>query len=382
MINALDLKGPVYDPGGYAEVTRSLALAFHRLGVKVHLQRHPWDFVRTNLPENWQKALAEMMATPPGAGPFLQIGVPDDFRRDPLRFSIGLTMLETDRICADWVRKCNEMDEIWVPSTFNWHTFTASGVDPAKIKVMPLGVDAARFRPEAAPLPIPGKRGFTFLANFEWNLRKGYDLLLLAFAQEFDPREEVCLVLKTLQNGPSFDPNGSSIRYEIEQFLHHLGKKATAPIILIPQVLAVGQMPSLYTAADCYVLPTRGEGWNLTILEAMASALPVITTKWSAPLDYLTPANSFLIPSTGLEPVPAIDRWRDKIYAGSCWAKPSLPATRRLMRLVFTNPALARERGRRARADVLSRFTWEAAAARMLRRLEEIGCGPRQLENE
>ena len=34
----------------------------------------------------------------------------------------------------------------------------------------------------------------------------------------------------------------------------------------------------MYRTMDCFVLPTRGEGWGRPIVEAMAMALPVIGT--------------------------------------------------------------------------------------------------------
>ncbi len=35
-------------------------------------------------------------------------------------------------------------------------------------------------------------------------------------------------------------------------------------------------LPSVYRTMDCFVLPTRGEGWGRPIVEAMAMGLPVI----------------------------------------------------------------------------------------------------------
>jgi glycosyltransferase involved in cell wall biosynthesis len=37
-------------------------------------------------------------------------------------------------------------------------------------------------------------------------------------------------------------------------------------------------LASVYKAMDCFVLPTRGEGWGRPIAEAMSMALPVIGT--------------------------------------------------------------------------------------------------------
>lgn len=50
------------------------------------------------------------------------------------------------------------------------------------------------------------------------------------------------------------------------------------------------------------MLPSHGEGWGRPILEAMAMALPVVSTNWSGPTEYLTAANAYPLPVTAFEP--------------------------------------------------------------------------------
>jgi len=54
-------------------------------------------------------------------------------------------------------------------------------------------------------------------------------------------------------------------------------------------------MRDLLKTADCFVLPTRGEGWGLPIAEAMAMQLPVIVTNYSGPAAYITDENAYLL---------------------------------------------------------------------------------------
>ena len=110
-----------------------------------------------------------------------------------------LTMLETDRIPAAWVRQANQMDEVWVPSTFNVHTFQASGVRKP-IHVIPLGCDPAYFNPNIQG--FRDERFFTFLSVFEWGERKAPEILFQAFADEFAAHEDVLLICKIASNDP------------------------------------------------------------------------------------------------------------------------------------------------------------------------------------
>jgi hypothetical protein len=44
---------------------------------------------------------------------------------------------ETDRVPEEFARRCNAMDEVWVPSRWQVGTFVASGVNATKIRVVP-----------------------------------------------------------------------------------------------------------------------------------------------------------------------------------------------------------------------------------------------------
>jgi len=374
--------GPVYDASGYAEVHRSIALGLQRLGVRVRMQALPWGYARVNLDQRKIQALRQMLqAREVNRGPVLHIGIPPQFQRLDNRYCIGFTMLECDRINPFWVEKCSQMDEVWVPSTFNRETFTRSGVDPSKIVVMPLGVDTSVFRPEVPSLFIPGRKGFTFLSNFEWVPRKGGDILLRAYLQEFSAGEDLCLVLKVYHNGPGYDPDGREIMQEVARIVQEVGRREAPPVILLTRILAAAEMPSLYTASDCFVLPSRGEGWGLPLMESMACGRPVITTRWSGPLDFLREDNSFLVDVEGLEAIPPYGTPNDEVYGGAYWARPSVEHLRRLMRHAYHHREEVASKGLKALQDITRHFTWERAMRRVYDRLatiqrEHIPAGP------
>lgn len=284
---------------------------------------------------------------------------------------VGLTMFETDRVPTGWAGACESMDEIWVPSRFNLETFERGGVPAERIQVMPVGIEADRFAPgQARPLDIPGRRGFTFLSVFQWNLRKGWDVLLRAFTSAFRRDDDVCLVIRSVVTD-----GGPPLAVRIERFLreHRIAPSMAPAIVVLDRELSDDDMPRLYAAADAFVLPTRGEGWGLPFMEAMASGLPTIGTRWSAHLDFMNDENSFLIDVERLALVDPQHAIRNPFYAGQHrWAQPSVDHTAVLLREMYERPEEARRRGRRARHDIETFWPARRTSEWIARRTQQL----------
>lgn len=284
--------------------------------------------------------------------------------------SIGRTMFETDRIPEDWVYKCNQLSEIWTPSHFNRETFIASGVVAQKIRVIPSPLDFDFYRPqegrEAFRQTHRDLRSFVFLSIFDWNFRKGWDILVQAFAEEFHPKEDVSLLLKVSRLFKT-DPV-----VEILRCLQRLGRHVSdvANIQVISGFLSETEVRELYIGSDAFVLPTRGEGWGRPFMEAMAMGLPTIGTRWGGNTEFMDDQNSFLIDIDGLE---AVDEEMEYVfYRGHRWARPSVSATRRQMRHVYENYRDAKSRTESARQDLVRKYSSSRIAEQMHRRIQEL----------
>ncbi|HEX8769336.1 MAG TPA: glycosyltransferase, partial [Acidimicrobiales bacterium] len=272
------------------------------------------------------------------------------------RARVGWTMLEVTGLPREWVDGCNTMDEIWVPASFNVETFERSGVR-APIRVMPLGVDTDYFHPGIVGYR-PSSR-FTFLSVFEWGERKAPDLLLRAFASEFKESEDVLLLLSVFNRDPDVDVEAELAKLDLQG----------APIVpLINPNFEASQMGALYRSADCFVLPTRGEGWGMPVLEAMACGLPAIATNWSGPADFLDETVGYPLEVARLVKAEA----RCPYYEGFEWAEPDIEHLRHLMRRVFENPDEARGRGATAASTVRRSLTLAHAADNVKKRLIEL----------
>jgi glycosyltransferase involved in cell wall biosynthesis len=174
------------------------------------------------------------------------------------------TMMETAcTLHPDYKGKLNLFDEIWVPTNFAKDLFQSNGVHPP-IKVMPLGVDTDRYTPERKSFNFKQDlNGFVFLSVFKWGYRKGHDILLKAFMEEFSSSDDITLLLVSRAEAFNHDPNHivndfTGIRNGIDKSDEDLPH-----IALYDNEISEKDMPSIYGSADAFCLISRGEGWGL-----------------------------------------------------------------------------------------------------------------------
>lgn len=291
--------------------------------------------------------------------PQVVYGQGDVFKRNDGRYKIGFTMLETTGIPKEWADQCNLMDEVWVPSAFNVKTFQDSGVK-VPIYVIPLGIDPAYYNPQIVSYRHHNK--YTFLSVFEWGERKAPEILLKAFTQAFSQNDDVVLICKVFNNDGSV---------HVDEQIRQLNLPENGPeiIFLYNNKFPDNEMSTLYRSADCFVLPTRGEGWGMPILEAMACGLPTIATDWSSQQDFFNESNGYPIEVEKLIDAKA----KCPYYEGFQWAQPSLEHLVARLRYVYDHQEDARRKGRQASDYVLSDWTWEQAAKKIIVRLEQLG---------
>lgn len=350
-------------PTGYANSSRELVLELDRQGVRVNYRYlyGPGTVFARPEPDSSDSYMVNIIRgrRVKSSGVHVFFGQGDGFRTDYGSYKIGYTMLEVSGLPREWVRRANMMDEVWTPSSFNADTFRASGVE-RPVHVMPLGVNPAYFNPGIEGYPVSGV--YTFLSAFEWGERKAPEVLLRAFNDEFRSDEPAVLVCKVYNQDASVN---------VPRQVDRLGLKGRGGRVVfsINEVVPAHQLGALYRSADCFVLPSRGEGWGLPVLEAMACGLPVITTAWSAQTDFINDEVAYPLRVERLVPAEA----KCPYYQGFNWAEPSYEHLRALMRRVYENREEARQKGARASAEALGRWTWRHSAEKIIRRLREVG---------
>lgn len=175
------------------------------------------------------------------------------------QYKIIYTMFESDKIPDDWLSYLQAANEVWVPSKWCQKVFKKAGIDT---KVVPLGYDQLAYHYIERENKREQHKDFVFLHYNAFNIRKGFLEVFKAFTKAFDPSEPVKMIWKTVVDRPY---QRFPVNYE-----------NYPNISVVEGKLSEIQMQELMAQSDCFVFPSRGEGFGLTPIECMATGMPAI----------------------------------------------------------------------------------------------------------
>ena len=164
--------------------------------------------------------------------------------------------------------------------------------DPGQeIDIIPNGIDTSMFTPGDRD----GAGGtFRLLTVARLTARKGLHLLLPAL------REEPTWQLTIVGDGE-----------ERERLGRQAQALGIADRVQFAGRLQHGELPEIYRAHDLFVLPSSNEGMSNTVLEALASGLPIVTTDTGGAQELITPENGIALASVTPQTLhDVIDRLR------------------------------------------------------------------------
>jgi glycosyltransferase involved in cell wall biosynthesis len=291
---------------------------------------------------------------------------PPDFRRPSTGKLAVILPWEYGGVPRVWIEQIQRnVDELWVPSNFVREVFVRNGVEPNRVTVVPNGYDPKIFRPEGPTFRPFGSRKFIFLFVGGAIRRKGMDLLLEAYESAFKASQDVTLVLLVSDGAGAYQHNSR---------LAEIKDAATDPdrsyILPIFESITDAALADLYRGADAFVLPYRGEGFGMPLLEAMACGKPVITTAEGPSKDFCDNSNSYIIPATA-EPVPEQPPPLGPMASPFVWYEPNLAQLVKTFRHVYENPAEAVAKGRAAALST-RHLTWQNATRQYAARVRHL----------
>jgi len=315
-------------PVGYSEVAALLVRTLLEIGVEVHYQSLAEDYIYEQ--KSYDMIVNDMRQIEPERNmPWISFSTAPLFWLNGGDYKVGWTMMEVDRISPRWARACNSMNEIWVPTEMQVGVFRDSGVE-VPIHVMPLAIDITRYMPTFLPMVYHGEHKFRFFSLSWWQLRKRWDLLTIAFAEEFGEEKDVGLLMKTM----TAQGEGEAA----DQIHTWVGHRVDDQVAIIEGAFPWWEIVMMLRSAHAFVLPTSGEGYGCPPVQALACGLPVIVTDCLGPGEVLR--DNVGRPYPGVYFIPAEKALTDvhhEYYEGGNWWVADVKDIRKAMREVYEN---------------------------------------------
>jgi len=268
-------------------------------------------------------------------------------------YKIIYTMFESTKIPDDWIDYLEMADLILVPSKWCADVFKKSGI---KTRVVPLGFDDKVFTYRDRELKREADKDFYFLHYNAFNVRKGFQEVFKAFVREFKKDEPVKLVLKTT----------------LDYIPLPITKTQYPNIIIKLGKVSDYELAEICYQADCFVFPSRGEGFGMTPLEAMGTGLPAIIPNAHGLTEYFNP--DFMYEVKVKEECPAIYAKYKGIDVGKM-SVCDVDDLRKKMRWVYDHQAEAMEKGKKA-SEYVKGWTYEKTAITLKQIIDEAMKAP------
>ena len=277
--------------------------------------------------------------------------------------NIQWTVFEGSKIPAGQRGIYNDHD-IWLPTEWGRETAVKNGVDPKRIEVVPEGVDHNLFHPY---MKSREPRPFRFLTIGKYEVRKSYDEILTAFAETYGNDPAVELIIKS-----GFFQDQERKQREMRAHIDSFGCKN---IQLFFGSYGPADISNLYRSTDCFVFPSKAEGWGLPLIEAAACGLPLITTNYSGHTEFLQHiTSSCLFVDYELGPVncPEYKNFYPMPDGDwGVWAHPKVSSLADKMREAYEMSPVYRVEAFKNSEIIRSKYSWAQSATKSLELLRK-----------
>ena len=359
MKTAID--GPLRDGDGYSQATRGVIVGLSRIGILVGTE------------DNWHVRAAELepevvKALDAGFGKAdigIRLSQPDSGFLAPGNFKVCWSMWEftevplakyrgpDKRLVCSWPEGMNKVNANFVPCEFCKQLWLSAGCEKPVI-VVPLGFDGRIYHPSPRGSDRDNKP-FTFIISGTLSNRKNPNMVLEAFTELFANREDARLIMKAPAHLP--------LQY----------KEFPNNVQIINETWPHWKLAELYWESDVLVYPSQGEGFGLTLIEAMACGLPVITTGATAMVDYVDADVGWLLDydigyvGSDFCLNPLKETWQEFGYF-----QPRYKSLLAAMEDAFNDRDKTARKGNAAIKRAFSRYTWEMVAVEIIRAVKTL----------
>lgn len=384
MKKSVIFRAPILSQSGYGVHARQVAkwLLTKEDLVDIKFQVMPWGNTSWIIDQNAYdgligKVIAKNVDYNPKQIPSqfdvsIQLQLPNEWDTRLGRYNIGMTAgVETDTCNPEWIRCCESMNEIILPSKHTEKTFQNTSHKlsvSVKTSVIPESFIDEINTCDSLTSNLP-----TFSTNFNFlvfgqftgtnafNDRKNTFFTIKWLCELFKNDPDVGIVLKT-NAGKTTKIDRNIVTNLVKGIIAECRKDNVFPKIhLLHGEFTNLEVAQLYKHPQIKALvsPTRGEGFGLPLLEAAASGLPVITTEWSGHMDFMKKGKFVGLPYT-LKQIHD-SRIDNRIFMpGSKWAEVSEQDFKRKLSKFREASEVPKEWAKDLSAKILTEYNFDA----------------------
>ena len=252
--------------------------------------------------------------------------------------TVGFATYESTKAPSHWKNYLIKNDLVIVPSEFCYNTFDFA----SNLSLVPHCCNVDYWKPRAAPK----NDKFTFVAIGSWMKRKGWDELAQAW----------CLVRGSRLKIVTDHPEKARIKFgKFDNVSYHS---------------KIQDMAAFMSQCDCVVCPTKGEGFGLVGMQALALGLPLIITEWSGVKEYANKDTACMLPIEKTEVLRTMDGIPQ--FNNREWPVISPEILRDKMEEVRSNYIFFKNKAQRGCQIVRDRLSYDSVGARLQTAIESI----------
>lgn len=366
------LRAPLLTSSGYGTHSRQIFRWLQsRSDVELVTQAVPWGITSWLVnPKDHDGLIGEIMASTSmdvtDADISIQVQLPNEWDPKLAKINIGASaFVETDTCNPTWLKCCNAMDAVVVPSRHVANCITNTGGINVPLHVVPESFYDC-IKEDDPKIELDFSTPFNFLVfgqltgfNPE-NDRKNIFYTVKWLCETFKDDDSVGIVIKT-NSGKSTHIDRQNTEQLLKKLLSEVRPGMYPRIHFLHGTFTQPEIASIYKHPKIKALVslTRGEGFGLPLLEAAASGLPVIATNWSGHKDFLD-HGQFLGVKYLLSDIHE-SRIDGQIFMkGSRWAQPSEEDAKRRFSKFRNSSTIPKRWASELQEQILEKFSQEA----------------------
>lgn len=365
----IQFTAPLLDHSGYGEASRNTLMAMHSVGIKVTTKIASFTPDKLNvgfagdlairLEKNYKNYDINLIELTPEHFPFF---------REKNKYNIGYFFWEVKGVDPQWIKWCNLMDEIWLPSPYFAKMFRDAGVK-VPVNVVPCCMDMKLESYKPYILPVAEKPKVIFYSIFQWTERKNPKALIESYWKEFAGCEDVVLIIKTYRSNFT-ESEKQAVKDQITEWKEKTKLKHYPKIWLVLEDMSYDEIMRLHATGDFLISTHRGEGWGYSQMVAMAMGKYITSTNFGGiheyiPSDFASLLDYKLINLWGMGHIP----WYNK---NQQWADINQKELMKILRDIYNNKSNYQRKASLGKRFVRRKFNFKAVGMEIKKILETV----------